>query len=412
VKQVVAAGAVFGILILVVILMVTGNRDDIAVPDEAPVQETASVGLDGAEEGSETSGAAGEETLPEVSDEGSVEEHEGDGDPVPLPSFDIVRVERNGDTVLAGRAEPGATVTIMTHDAELAVVETNEDGEWVAILEEPLAPGDHELWISARSGDGKRIESNEAVVVSVPELADGDTAVAGADEESGGFSLGNAASSSGDDNGLSVSQGGVGAVLTESNAAQVQGADGADEVLAVILSRDGEGTVEVLQGPSDGVGISGGGDLVLESLSYDNEGNVTLSGQAEPGATVVPYVDGEAMGQVEAGEDGSWELTLDRTLEEGQYDLRVDQIDTSGAVSARLETPFQQAAFTMPTTSEPLVVIQPGNNLWVIARRTYGEGTLYTQIFEANRGQIADPDLIYPGQIFVLPAADGSDLDG
>ena len=136
---------------------------------------------------------------------------------------------------------------------------------------------------------------------------------------------------------------------------------------------------------------------------------MTLSGQAEPGATVVPYVDGEPAGQATADADGAWQLTLDKELAEGQYDLRVDQMDETGDVSARLETPFQKAAFAMPTTDEPVDVIQPGNNLWVIARKIYGEGTLFTQIFEANSNQIADPDLIYPGQIFVLPSSDASD---
>lgn len=49
------------------------------------------------------------------------------------------------------------------------------------------------------------------------------------------------------------------------------------------------------------------------------------------------------------------------------------------------------------------VVIQPGDYLWKIARRTYGQGIRYLTIFEANREQIRDPDLIYPGQVFVLP---------
>ena len=88
-----------------------------------------------------------------------------------------------------------------------------------------------------------------------------------------------------------------------------------------------------------------------------------------------------------------------------QHHAVVGQVDEQGVVSARLETPIQQAAFTMPSSAEPLVVIQPGNNLWVIARHVYGRGVLYTQIFEANRDQIGDPDLIYPGQIFVLPDA-------
>ena len=50
-----------------------------------------------------------------------------------------------------------------------------------------------------------------------------------------------------------------------------------------------------------------------------------------------------------------------------------------------------------------LVVVQPGNNLWNIARVLYGRGVRYTTIYEANREQIRDPDLIYPGQVFKAP---------
>ncbi len=49
------------------------------------------------------------------------------------------------------------------------------------------------------------------------------------------------------------------------------------------------------------------------------------------------------------------------------------------------------------------VVIQPGDNLWNIARAIYGRGIRYTVIYEANRDQIRDPDLIYPGQVFTTP---------
>ena len=47
--------------------------------------------------------------------------------------------------------------------------------------------------------------------------------------------------------------------------------------------------------------------------------------------------------------------------------------------------------------------VQPGNSLWRLARRSYGEGLRYTEIYEANKDQIRNPDLIYPGQVFVLP---------
>ncbi|HHG90531.1 MAG TPA: LysM peptidoglycan-binding domain-containing protein, partial [Devosia sp.] len=48
-------------------------------------------------------------------------------------------------------------------------------------------------------------------------------------------------------------------------------------------------------------------------------------------------------------------------------------------------------------------IIRHGDNLWTIARRVYGAGISYTMIFDANKAQIRDPDLIYPGQVFDLP---------
>jgi nucleoid-associated protein YgaU len=48
-------------------------------------------------------------------------------------------------------------------------------------------------------------------------------------------------------------------------------------------------------------------------------------------------------------------------------------------------------------------IVQRGNNLWLIARQRYGEGFHYTAIYSANRGQIRDPNRIYPGQTFKLP---------
>ena len=43
------------------------------------------------------------------------------------------------------------------------------------------------------------------------------------------------------------------------------------------------------------------------------------------------------------------------------------------------------------------------NSLWRISRRVYGAGLRYSVIYQANRDRIRDPNLIYPGQIFVVP---------
>jgi nucleoid-associated protein YgaU len=51
-------------------------------------------------------------------------------------------------------------------------------------------------------------------------------------------------------------------------------------------------------------------------------------------------------------------------------------------------------------------IVSKGDNLWRISQRTYGKGVRYTVIYGANQEQIRNPDLIYPGQIFVLPGDD------
>ncbi|MGI9350982.1 MAG: LysM peptidoglycan-binding domain-containing protein [Rhizobiaceae bacterium] len=55
------------------------------------------------------------------------------------------------------------------------------------------------------------------------------------------------------------------------------------------------------------------------------------------------------------------------------------------------------------------VIIRRGDSLWRVARRNYGAGIRYTTIFEANRDQIRNPNLIYPGQVFKVPEDTSSD---
>jgi nucleoid-associated protein YgaU len=68
-----------------------------------------------------------------------------------------------------------------------------------------------------------------------------------------------------------------------------------------------------------------------------------------------------------------------------------------------VETPFSRAEVLSALPSESAVIVQPGNSLWRISRRIYGEGVRFSVIYQANRDRIQDPDLIYPGQIFVVP---------
>lgn len=52
--------------------------------------------------------------------------------------------------------------------------------------------------------------------------------------------------------------------------------------------------------------------------------------------------------------------------------------------------------------------VQKGDTLWKIAERALGNGARYTEIFEANRPMLSDPDKIYPGQMLRIPQDGGA----
>jgi nucleoid-associated protein YgaU len=152
------------------------------------------------------------------------------------------------------------------------------------------------------------------------------------------------------------------------------------------------------------------GDVALDSISYDDEGDVLLSGRGSTAAFVRIYLDNTPVTTSRIREDGRWRVQLPE-VDTGTYTLRIDQIDSRGQVLARVESPFlRESAAVLERVvaadggAVSSVTIQPGNTLWGISRERYGDGMQYVRIYDANKERIRDPDLIYPGQIFDLPA--------
>jgi nucleoid-associated protein YgaU len=81
----------------------------------------------------------------------------------------------------------------------------------------------------------------------------------------------------------------------------------------------------------------------------------------------------------------------------------VPQRADTGAVEKTANAPRETSRAEDKGPKAGFIVVQPGNNLWNISRVIYGRGVRYTTIYEANRDQIRDPDLIYPGQVFKAP---------
>ncbi|MEM8936539.1 MAG: LysM peptidoglycan-binding domain-containing protein [Pseudomonadota bacterium] len=261
-----------------------------------------------------------------------------------LPRFDIVYVTRSGYATIAGRAKPGAAVTVYANDEELAETAAELDGSWVMATDTPLAAGPVELSLSMTTQDGLTVRSEETILIYVPER-DGD--------------------------------------------------------LPLVLRTTPGGATEVLQDPRDPP--EGVGPLTLDVIDYDDSGAVIFSGRAEPGRTVQLFINRGLLGQTNASSDGRWTMAPDAQIAPGVYQLLVVQLDENGRPAYAIELPFERATAEQIQLRDGKVVVQPGNSLWRIARRAYGRGAQYTIIYEANVDQIRDPDLIYPGQIFDVP---------
>jgi Flp pilus assembly protein TadD/LysM repeat protein len=57
-----------------------------------------------------------------------------------------------------------------------------------------------------------------------------------------------------------------------------------------------------------------------------------------------------------------------------------------------------------PTPATVSLTVAPGDSLWTIAAKVYGDADLFSRIFDANRDRITNPNRIFPGMTLVIPA--------
>ena len=300
--------------------------------------------------------------------------------------FDVVRVDPDGSAVVAGHAKPGSTIQLTLDGAPLEDVTVGSDGNFVALLDLPVeAPG--ALGFAALDDSGQVIENSESpqTVLIAPMAAKPSDAPATED----------------------ATPAPEAEVATTTPDADIQVAAAPQVLLA-----DEQG-IAVLQ---DGTGRPAVDNIVLDAITYDETGEVALSGRGQSGADLRVYLDNAPIEVGEVSESGQWRVPLPE-VQSGVYTLRVDELAEDGSVTSRTETPFkreepEQLAAVVNTQSESpkqrveAVTVQPGSTLWAIAREHLGEGPLYVRVFAANREQIRDPDLIYPGQVFAIPDAE------
>ena len=299
-----------------------------------------------------------------------------------VPTFDVARIEPSGEAVIAGRAAPGATVELLrdgeVHDRAVA----DSSGQFV-IVPPKLPSGTYDLTLRSKQADGTVATSKQRVTAALEPKSTERPIVA---------------------------------LVTPDKP-------------TVVLSQPA--------GPKAAAGA-----VVVETVEIEKSGKFHVSGQARPGAALRLYLNDSFVTSVTAGTDGKFAVTINEGVAPGNYRVRLDEASSTGTVRARAEVPFSapdttasvsaQAAASkradpaqqpqlaaagatvLPDSgSSPSAVVVPkittttvsrGDSLWRLSQQSYGAGTRYAVIYKANKEQIRNPNLIYPGQVFVVPA--------
>ena len=161
------------------------------------------------------------------------------------PRFDVVRVDPNGNVVLAGRAAPGATVTAKSGDVVVGTATADAQGSFAILPTKPLPAGPHELSLTETLPNGTVIAGGETASVNVP--------------------------------------------------------TGQGQALAVLSGPNGSSVVSG-QGPHPGT-------LGIGTVDYDANGHAIFSGTAPAGARIDLALNGKEIGRATAGQDGTWHFT-------------------------------------------------------------------------------------------------------
>jgi LysM repeat protein len=174
-----------------------------------------------------------------------------------------------------------------------------------------------------------------------------------------------------------------------------------------------------------------GARIAIQSVETSAPGSLFARGSAQPNTSLRLYLNQADVAEAKTQADGHWSLTIKGGMSPGSYVIQADEINPSGAtVVASANTPFNYPdipapptlqAIAEPVSSEPPPAPSPadpvipsvqtkrvatGHTLWALSQSYYGDPTRYPAIVEANRAQIHNPNVIFPGQVFVVPKSD------
>ena len=249
------------------------------------------------------------------------------------PAFDVLRVEPNGSTVIAGRAEPDATVEVASGDNIVAAIKAGPSGDFAIVLDQPLPAGDHQLVLRATSKGGETVVSEETATVSVPESKDGKllAMVTKPGKASRLIALPDA----------------------ENNASNTAPA-GADSAATTLPELPGAASdlvaaappiapVSPAASPEAPAAPTSAADIQISAVEIEGS-RLFIAGRAPSGASLLGFADDQTVGRAKATNEGNFVIEGTIDLPVGTHTIAVELMDGAGKTALRVEVPFDRPA--------------------------------------------------------------------
>ncbi|MGV2049834.1 LysM peptidoglycan-binding domain-containing protein [Agrobacterium sp. 22-209-1] len=249
------------------------------------------------------------------------------------PTFDVLRVEPDGSAVIAGKAQPGAKLEILSNGKVVAQTTIDGSGDFAAVFDNPLPPGDHELVLRSTDANGKATQSEEVATVSVPETKSGELLA------------------------MVSKPGKASRVLAMPEAAppalQPQQATPSQQPAA-----SSETTANTAPAPSSATAAPNAAGAPLTSsvqvTAVEFEGSkIFVAGSAPAGSTVRALVDDKEIGKSTTEASGHFVIEGDVELAVGNHIITVEELNADGTAKVRVRVPFER-----PQTDQATVAMQ------------------------------------------------------
>ncbi len=350
-----------------------------------------------------------------------------------LPEFEVVRIEKDGSLVIAGRGQKDSIVFLLNRKKQLAQSTTNSNGEFVFVLDGVLKPGSHQLYLKLVPKEGEAVQSSSFAFVDIPkqgEVGDVTVLLAQAGKPSQLLQKPEALPKVATNETLENTDGISTKEVVEKEAAK-------DEAAGNVVSDVATASVKVAK-PEINSDVEEQVDELLPVLieaADVEDGKIYIAGMGEPKTSINIYLENDLLGSTSVSDNGAFLFEGARDIKPGRHNIRADLTKKGAEVLARAEVtlvhePNKEKPVKEQAKSElqpeiaakagadefegdpeakkeiltgSAVIIRRGDSLWTVARRNYGAGIRYTTIFDANRDQVRNPHRIYPGQVLKVP---------